>query len=295
MSRLSGLSWTTSAGVHVTVFAVLGSLLTVASVDQPTIAGSQSVISSSFTSVLPAAVEPQTVVVEAPIEQPVPADASAESDPESKIAKSVRDAINSLPPLDLRAIQKPHDLSALPRSTAQLVRQEIVASATSSQAMREIAKPAASQIKRAEVQSALRPSEPQQRKPLNVSNPLLRSRPMSSEMQHELVEDIAAATPPANAQPVGTTETKAASPIENPSPLYPVEAVRLGIEGVVILRVTIGVEGFVSAVEISASSGHRSLDTAALDAVRQWQFRPAHRDGQPVVWTARLPIRFRLK
>jgi len=282
-------------GVHVTVFAVLGSLLTVASVDRPTIAGSQSVISSSFTSVLPAAVEPQAVVVEAPIEQPTPADTSAEPAPESKTAESIRDAINSLPPLDLSAIQKPQDLSALPRSTSQLVRREIVASAASTPASREIAKPAATPIKRTEMQSVLRPSEPQHRKPLNTRGPLPRSRPVSPEMQHELVEAIAAATPPANAQPVGTTETKAASPIENPSPLYPVEAVRLGIEGVVTLRVTIGVEGFVSAVEVVNSSGHRILDTAALDAVRQWQFRPAHRDGQPVVWTARLPIRFRLQ
>ncbi len=295
MSRLSGLSWMTSAGVHVTVFAVLGTLLNVAPVDQPTVAGHQSVISSNFSAPLSSAVEPQAVVIETPVEPPDPIDESAELAPKLGIAESIRDAIKSLPPLDLSAMQKPRGLSALPRSASQLVRREIVAVAASTQAMQEITKPAASQVKRTPVQSALRLSEPQQRKPLAAGDPLPRSRPPSPEMQHELVEDVAALTPPASAQPVGTTETQAASPLENPSPLYPVDAVRRKLQGVVMLRVTIGTDGYVKAVKVADSSGYRILDTAALDAVGEWEFHPALRNGQPVVWTARLPIRFRLK
>jgi periplasmic protein TonB len=94
--------------------------------------------------------------------------------------------------------------------------------------------------------------------------------------------------------PVGTTPTKPARPISNPNPMYPPDAVQQGLEGRVILSVTISFTGKVTKVTVAESCGHESLDQAALGAVRRWRFSPATRDGKPVEWTARLPIRFRL-
>ena len=96
------------------------------------------------------------------------------------------------------------------------------------------------------------------------------------------------------AQTVGTTPIKPARPISNPNPMYPPDAVRQGLEGRVILSVTISFTGKVTRVTVAASCGHQLLDQAALGAVRRWRFSPATRDGKPVEWTARLPIRFRL-
>jgi protein TonB len=96
------------------------------------------------------------------------------------------------------------------------------------------------------------------------------------------------------AQTVGTTPTRPARPIRNPNPSYPTEAVQQGLEGRVILSVTIALSGKVTKVTVTESCGHKSLDQAALDAVRRWRFSPATRGGKPVEWTAQLPIRFRL-
>ena len=75
-------------------------------------------------------------------------------------------------------------------------------------------------------------------------------------------------------------------------PTYPVRAVVERLEGTVVLRVHVTSEGRVSAVEVFSSSGHAVLDAAAVRAVRNWQFTPAHRAGHPVSATVRLPVRF---
>ena len=36
------------------------------------------------------------------------------------------------------------------------------------------------------------------------------------------------------------------------------------------------------------------LDEKAIEAVQQWRFRPAYRNGQPVVTTARVEVGFHL-
>ena len=52
-----------------------------------------------------------------------------------------------------------------------------------------------------------------------------------------------------------------------------------------------------TAVEIvlHRSSGHHSLDRAALAAVRTWHFLPAMRDGRPVPSWVEIPVRFHLR
>jgi protein TonB len=78
-------------------------------------------------------------------------------------------------------------------------------------------------------------------------------------------------------------------------PQYPSASQRLGEEGVVTLRMLIGVDGLVKAAEIQNSSGHARLDNAAKEALSLCKFKPKHVDGQPVEdWNA-INYRWQLK
>ncbi|MGY1410224.1 MULTISPECIES: energy transducer TonB [unclassified Luteimonas] len=80
-----------------------------------------------------------------------------------------------------------------------------------------------------------------------------------------------------------------------PSPAYPRLALQRGLEGVVLLRILVGTDGRPLQVGIEQSSGHAVLDREALRHVqRNWTFRPALRDGQPVQAVGIVPIEFRL-
>lgn len=78
-------------------------------------------------------------------------------------------------------------------------------------------------------------------------------------------------------------------------PTYPDLARRRGEQGRVLVRVSVGPDGTPLAVAVGQSSGHTSLDNAALLAVRQWRFVPATQAGRPVPAVAEVPIQFRLE
>jgi TonB family protein len=72
---------------------------------------------------------------------------------------------------------------------------------------------------------------------------------------------------------------------------YPADALAQGIEGSVLLQLTVDTEGRVSAAEVVNGLGH-GLDEAALAAARRFVFEPARRDGQPVAAMLRYRYRF---
>jgi len=82
--------------------------------------------------------------------------------------------------------------------------------------------------------------------------------------------------------------------LKNPAPVYPDAARRRGYEGTVLLRASIDKNGTPLSVAIEKSSGHSSLDEAALKAVKVWKFRPGMLGNIPVESTVRVPVRFRL-
>ncbi len=79
----------------------------------------------------------------------------------------------------------------------------------------------------------------------------------------------------------------------NPPPRYPRRVARLGVRGVVLLLLTVDRTGRVEKVQVIESSGHQILDAAAVSTVRNWQGKPATRDGRPIASTWKVPIRFR--
>jgi TonB family protein len=75
-------------------------------------------------------------------------------------------------------------------------------------------------------------------------------------------------------------------------PTYPPEAVEGQVQGSVILKVVVGKDGAVR--DLRLISGSPLLAPAAIEAVRQWQFRPSHLNREPTEWDTRVTVKFRL-
>jgi protein TonB len=80
--------------------------------------------------------------------------------------------------------------------------------------------------------------------------------------------------------------------IHDVAPQYPPEAGRARIEGIVVLMAAIGKDGSVQDVQVE--SGLPILAQAAIDAVRQWRYKPYMIDGEPVEVDSRITINFTL-
>ena len=102
---------------------------------------------------------------------------------------------------------------------------------------------------------------------------------------------------PENTAPAPAPSVRTAIPRYdiNPQPPYPRSAKRRGYEGAVVLSVLVLEDGLVGSIEVAESSGYKSLDKSALDAVKKWRFIPATEDDKPVPMTVQVPIRFTLK
>ena len=77
-------------------------------------------------------------------------------------------------------------------------------------------------------------------------------------------------------------------------PEYPDSAIRDRAQGVTLLSVEVLNTGRVGQILVKRSAGHRDLDRAAVEAVKQWQFEPARRGGTAVTVWATLPVNFEL-
>ncbi len=82
---------------------------------------------------------------------------------------------------------------------------------------------------------------------------------------------------------------------ENLWPSYPRRARQRGIEGQLLLRITVNSKGRTSGIKVLESSGHAVLDNAAVKAVKHWHFRPGRRGKKPVKASMDMPVVFRLQ
>jgi protein TonB len=98
---------------------------------------------------------------------------------------------------------------------------------------------------------------------------------------------------PANAQTVDADYK--ASYLRNPKSPYPPLAVKMRLEGRVVLLAEVLPDGKAGRVLLETSSGHDILDQSALQTVKQWQFTPARKDGVVLAQVVRIPINFNLK
>jgi len=76
------------------------------------------------------------------------------------------------------------------------------------------------------------------------------------------------------------------------NPMYPPDARDQHIQGVVILRATIDKQGNVASLQLI--SGHPLLAPAAIEAVKQWKYRPYLLNGTPVEVDTQVQVNFTL-
>jgi periplasmic protein TonB len=77
-------------------------------------------------------------------------------------------------------------------------------------------------------------------------------------------------------------------------PTYPGDMIRAGIEGAVTVRVLIGTDGRVKALEAVRSDDESFLATTRKQALSRWRFIPATRDGESVASWREMTVRFQL-
>ena len=82
-------------------------------------------------------------------------------------------------------------------------------------------------------------------------------------------------------------------PLHTVKPVYPFEMKRAGISGVVTLNCLIDRNGRVQEARVDESNTPGvAFSMAALEAVRQWTFTPATRNGEPIAVRVSLPVTF---
>lgn len=77
-------------------------------------------------------------------------------------------------------------------------------------------------------------------------------------------------------------------------PDYPGSMIRQGLEGSVTVRVSIGADGKVTAIERLSATDEAFWIATQRHAMRKWRFRPATRDGVAVPGTKVLTVHFKL-
>jgi protein TonB len=82
--------------------------------------------------------------------------------------------------------------------------------------------------------------------------------------------------------------------IKKVSPIYPEEAKKNLVQGVVVLEVTTDEEGNVAEAKVVRSDSSL-LNQASLDAVKQWKYEPMMSKGKPVRLSFNVTLTFRLR
>jgi len=108
-----------------------------------------------------------------------------------------------------------------------------------------------------------------------------------------MVRDIPVAVPKIAAQKVRVSSGVAQGLlVHQVTPQYPTLARQARIQGTVVLQAVIGKDGTVQNLHVL--SGHPMLIQAAMDAVRQWRYKPYYLNGEPVEVDTQINVNFTL-
>jgi TonB family protein len=83
-------------------------------------------------------------------------------------------------------------------------------------------------------------------------------------------------------------------PLKTEHPPYPRRARESGWEGRVVVQLDITPQGNVLTATIHESSGYSGLDNSAIQAAKNWTFKPAKNGGFPIASTVNIPVQFDL-
>jgi protein TonB len=159
------------------------------------------------------------------------------------------------------------------------------------------AKPAAAPLKQFQSESLaqrLRPAAPTDMPDAPTVN--AGARPSAAAIPGVNMNTLAPAPAAPNAPTAGTAaprsggQIQAAVLIYRKDAEYPKIAKQTGAKGTVTLNATIGADGSIKKVKVV--SGHPMLTNAAVEAVKQWRYRPTLLNGQPVETDTQVLVNF---
>ena len=93
----------------------------------------------------------------------------------------------------------------------------------------------------------------------------------------------------------GVSQQPVVRPVYNPSPEYPADALATRQQGLVKIQIQIDPKGKVLSARVVQTSNNRSLDAAAIKAVRQWRFMLVAKQSTQKPVEVIVPIRFRIE
>jgi protein TonB len=85
-----------------------------------------------------------------------------------------------------------------------------------------------------------------------------------------------------------------AVPTSSPQPTIPDDLRADALDKTFVAEFMVGADGTPTEVKVAQSTGNDELDRIALATARQWRFKPATRDGQPIESRVRLHIEFQV-
>ncbi len=103
----------------------------------------------------------------------------------------------------------------------------------------------------------------------------------------------AAASTPAGVFRIGG-DVSAPAAITRVEPNYSKQALKAKLQGTVLIQIVIDEAGLPTNVKVVRSLG-LGLDEKAIEAVKQWRFSPAMKDGRPVAVFATIEVNFQLR
>lgn len=106
-------------------------------------------------------------------------------------------------------------------------------------------------------------------------------------------ETTATVTPPPTTAPPKPSVITRPVPVKQIKPKYPEAAKAIGATGKVIVKVLVGTDGKVKSASIYSSFGNPACEDAALAAAKQWEFKPATKDGEPFEQSIQIPFDFK--
>jgi len=126
--------------------------------------------------------------------------------------------------------------------------------------------------------------------PIQLPNPPIVKITAVAHAQPELTTSATVTLVPLRVS-AGVTPPR---PIYTPDPEYSSEARNAKFEGTCVLWMIVGSDGRPRGIRLAKSLG-MGLDEKAIEAVKQWTFQPATKDGKPVAFQINVEVRFRLQ
>lgn len=174
---------------------------------------------------------------------------------------------------------RPQPAVALPQQ--QVVRVAMISAPATPEPVQETVEIKPAPAKKGMVKAEEKPPQPQPEEKQK-----LKPQPVTESSGQQAQE--------ATAQHAAVTEPIPADYLQNPPPVYPRSALRKRQQGTVMLEVQVNAQGLPQSVRVQKTCGHRLLDEAALEAVRQWRFVPARRGNEQIAASVVVPVEFRI-